>query len=88
MKTDPSDFEPCCAYCSKLIPSEASEAGIFVISGEEEEVDEAKRLSILQPVCLECAKERNLDEIMSDIMSDIINDGLKGPCCTNSEPLL
>jgi|SoiMethySBSTD1v2_1073268.scaffolds.fasta_scaffold3362200_2 hypothetical protein len=66
--------------------SEASEAGIFVISGEE--VDGGKRLAILQPVCMECAKERNLDEIMSDIMSDIINDGLKGLCCSNSEPLL
>jgi hypothetical protein len=75
METDPPDFRLNCAYCSKPIPSEAGESGYFVTSGEE--MDGTERIAILQPVCMECVKEKNLDKIMSDIISDVVNDGLK-----------
>ena len=71
MKTEPDDSQVTCAYCSKPIPSEASESGICVASGEEMEGPE--RITVLRPVCTECVKEKELDKIMLDI----INDGLE-----------
>lgn len=72
MKTGTSNFEQSCAYCSKPIPSEACESGFYVTSGKEMEGSE--RITVLQPVCTECVKEKELDKIMSDL----INDALEG----------